>query len=100
MAAILAEINMRMNGDGEENVDLIDIADSPPLQLRSRRAICVPASCLNNCDSGNCPYWRSGQGKFGIPCSSASGLAGMPVETAWCATLGRESTYCPGGYRG
>nr|CAD2154912.1 unnamed protein product [Meloidogyne enterolobii] len=28
------------------------------------------------------------------------GLAGMPVETAWCATLGRESTYCPGGYRG
>nr|CAD2154909.1 unnamed protein product [Meloidogyne enterolobii] len=57
MAVIKAEINMGMNGDGEENVDLIDI-DSPPLQLRSRRAICVPASCLNNCDSGNCPYWR------------------------------------------
>uniref|UniRef100_A0A1I8B800 Inner membrane protein n=1 Tax=Meloidogyne hapla TaxID=6305 RepID=A0A1I8B800_MELHA len=28
------------------------------------------------------------------------GLAGLPVETAWCATLGRESTHCPGGYRG
>jgi probable HAF family extracellular repeat protein len=24
------------------------------------------------------------------------GLAGMPVEASWCATLGRESTYCPG----
>nr|CAD2185625.1 unnamed protein product [Meloidogyne enterolobii] len=55
MAVTIAEINMGMNGDGEENVVSID---SPPLQLRSRRAICVPASCLNNCDSGNCPYWR------------------------------------------
>ncbi|MBT2750046.1 MULTISPECIES: hypothetical protein [unclassified Lysobacter] len=25
------------------------------------------------------------------------GLAGLPFETAWCATLGRESTHCPGG---
>uniref|UniRef100_A0A915P5Y6 Uncharacterized protein n=1 Tax=Meloidogyne floridensis TaxID=298350 RepID=A0A915P5Y6_9BILA len=60
MAVIIAEINMGMNGDGEENVVSIEfkLADSPPLQLRSRRAICVPASCLNNCDSGNCPYWR------------------------------------------
>ena len=27
MAVIIAEINMRMNGDGEENVDLIDIGN-------------------------------------------------------------------------
>ncbi|KAF7637565.1 hypothetical protein Mgra_00003083 [Meloidogyne graminicola] len=28
------------------------------------------------------------------------GLAGAPVEYAWCATLGRESTFCPAGSRG